>query len=75
MLALQAMTVRASRAAILQVHAASSLRISAVPPQASASIAAAITANVAATSCGVAPKFASVLSMASPVEVPLARCE
>ena len=38
MLAVRAMTARASRAVILRVHLAASLRASAVPPHASASI-------------------------------------
>jgi hypothetical protein len=58
-LALRAITARVSRAVILRVHLAASLRALAVPPHASASIAAAMTAKVDATSCGVAPMSAS----------------
>ena len=61
MLALRAMTVRASCAAILRVHATASLWTSAVPPQASASL----TAKVA----GVAPEIRQLSINGSPVDV------
>lgn len=46
MVAFRAITARASRAVILQVHRAASLQASAVPPHVLASIGMAITAKV-----------------------------
>jgi hypothetical protein len=68
-------TARASRTVIFCVHRAASRRASALPPHASPSIAAARIANVAPTSCGVAPMSASSSPTATAVSSSLVRHE